>query len=128
MSARAPLLRAAGALGALGVGAGAFGAHGLEDTVSPERLAVWATATRYLMWHVLALFALALSPVELERSNRIASCFIAGAAIFAGSLYLLVLLDQPKFGMITPIGGATLIFAWLQVFRAGLELPSGEAN
>ena len=50
----------AGALsGALGVAAGAFGAHALRARVEPRMLEVFETAARYQMYHALALIAVA---------------------------------------------------------------------
>ena len=44
---------------ALGVGLGAFGAHGLRGRLSPDMLAVFETGVRYHMYHALALLATA---------------------------------------------------------------------
>ena len=50
-----------GALSALiGVGMGAFGAHGLKTIISPEMLAVYQTGVTYQMWHALGLIGIAL--------------------------------------------------------------------
>ena len=57
---RWPLL-AASLLGATGVMAGAFGAHGLASRVPLERLEVWQTAATYQLFHSIALLVLALS-------------------------------------------------------------------
>ena len=40
---------------AIGVGAGAFGAHGLKTVLSPEMLGVYETAVRYYMYLAFAL-------------------------------------------------------------------------
>ena len=50
----------AGLYGAVGVALGAFGAHGLRGRVTPERLAVWHTATEYHLLHAAVLLGLAL--------------------------------------------------------------------
>ena len=39
-------------------------------------------------------------------------CLTAGSSIFSGSLYVLVLLDQPAWGAVTPIGGVLLVVGW----------------
>ncbi len=45
-----------GAIAALiGVALGAFGAHGLEGRVSPERVETFRTGVAYQMYHALAL-------------------------------------------------------------------------
>jgi uncharacterized membrane protein YgdD (TMEM256/DUF423 family) len=101
-------------LGALAVVAGAFGAHGLEDSVSPRRLDVWATASRYHLIHaVVFLGAWALACRTGTRAAAMAAwSMLAGIFVFSGSLYLLVLLDLPWMGAITPLGGLMFIVGW----------------
>ncbi|MEQ1546093.1 DUF423 domain-containing protein [Methyloglobulus sp.] len=108
------------ALGALcafvGVGMGAFGAHALKASLSPESLAVYQTGVTYQMWHSLGLITIALVQQSIPDSKRIAIAgwlMFLGILLFSGSLYLLVLLDMPKLGMITPIGGVCFLIAWL---------------
>ena len=100
----------AGVLGALGVMLGAFGAHGLEDKVTPERIVVWETAARYHMLHVLALGLVAAHPSQPRWAGGL---FVAGILFFSGSLYMLVLLDKGWLGAITPIGGVCFIAGWI---------------
>lgn len=107
-------LRVAGALGALGVAAGAFGAHALSGRVPPERLATWDTAARYHLVHAVLLLVLALSPVPRPLPSNLLT---AGVTIFSGTLYALVLLDLPVLGAVTPIGGVLLIAGWLSLAR-----------
>lgn len=114
---RWPLL-AASLLGATGVMAGAFGAHGLASRVSPERLEVWQTAATYQLFHSIALLALALSILYAsnltKKSTALWVCrsWLVGVIIFSGSLYGLVLSGINWLGAITPIGGTLLIVGW----------------
>jgi uncharacterized membrane protein YgdD (TMEM256/DUF423 family) len=39
--------------------------------------------------------------------------FVAGIILFSGSLYALVLLNQPWLGMVTPLGGVCFMVGWL---------------
>jgi uncharacterized membrane protein YgdD (TMEM256/DUF423 family) len=99
-----------------GVGLGAFGAHALKASLSPESLAVYQTGVTYQMWHSLGLIAIALVQQSMPDSKRIAVAgwlMFLGILLFSGSLYLLVLLDMPQLGMITPIGGVCFLVAWL---------------
>jgi uncharacterized membrane protein YgdD (TMEM256/DUF423 family) len=114
---RWPLL-AASLLGATGVMAGAFGAHGLASRVSPERLEVWQTAATYQLFHSIALLALALSILYAsnltKKSTALWVCrsWLLGVIIFSGSLYGLALSGITWLGAITPIGGTLLIVGW----------------
>lgn len=106
----------AGILGFLAVGLGAFGAHGLEGSVTPERLDTWETGAAYHLAHAVALLALSAHPEPPVWTVR---CFVAGIVIFSGSLYLLVLLDLPVLGAVTPIGGVCFLAGWLSLLWTG---------
>ena len=53
-------------LAALAVGLGAFGAHGLRNSLSPEDLATFETGVRYHMYHALGLLAVAWALTRWE--------------------------------------------------------------
>ena len=105
--------RALGVVGALlmatGVALGAFGAHGLEGAVSPDRLETFETGTRYHLIHGVGVLAI----VALRRGRAAGWWIAAGSVVFSGSLYLLVLTDTPWLGAVAPIGGAAMIGGWL---------------
>ena len=48
-------LALAGLSGAIAVGTGAFGAHGLKARIPPDLLAIWHTGASYHLSHALAL-------------------------------------------------------------------------
>lgn len=106
----------AGTLAALtGVLLGAFGAHGLRSVVTPERLAVFQTGVQYQLIHALALVALGIWLRQLPATPLLHAAGLAllvGMVLFSGSLYALVVLDMPKLGLITPIGGTAFIVGW----------------
>jgi uncharacterized membrane protein YgdD (TMEM256/DUF423 family) len=110
--------------GALAVMLGAFGAHGLKARVSADDLAVFETGVRYHMYHALALLAVGwLAGRSTGSLVQIAGwLFVAGIAVFSGSLYALVLSGQRWLGAITPLGGLALIGGWsalaVAAFRA----------
>ncbi|MEC7751687.1 MAG: DUF423 domain-containing protein [Myxococcota bacterium] len=110
-----------GLMGSLAVGAGAFGAHGLEDKVSTDRLETWAVGTRYLMWHTLALLVVVFNMGDSNRWQLVLWFWTVGALIFACSLYVLVLLDLSWLGAITPSGGVLLICGWLALSWKGFR-------
>lgn len=119
--AEAPERHAArwGALGALSacvaVLAGAFGAHALRARLTPDLLAVFETATRYQMFHALALFAVGWSVARGRRPAVAAAgrLFLVGTVLFSGSLYALALTGVRGLGAVTPLGGLCLIAGWL---------------
>lgn len=101
--------------GFLGVGLGAFAAHGLRHRLPQDLLTVFETGVRYQVYHALALFAVAWAwsrwpVVHLAWSGWL---FIAGTTIFSGSLYLLAVTGQRWLGAVTPFGGLCLLAGWL---------------
>ncbi|MFT4605496.1 MAG: uncharacterized membrane protein YgdD (TMEM256/DUF423 family), partial [Rhodothermales bacterium] len=55
----ADFLTVGAVLALLGVGLGAFGAHGLGKVLDPADLVIFETAARYQMYHALGLIAVA---------------------------------------------------------------------
>ncbi|MDH4069877.1 MAG: DUF423 domain-containing protein [Ignavibacteria bacterium] len=102
---------------ALSVALGAFGAHALKATLSPDLLSVFETGCRYQMYHALAL--LALSAVSTRRIGSFnlfrtaAFLFIAGTVLFSGSLYLYAGTGLRSIVMVTPIGGILFLAGWV---------------
>lgn len=146
-----------GVSGALAVGLGAFGAHGLKARVSDVYyLDIWQTASQYHLAHALAI-GLAPLAVGLARRHRArtgrtilqslkadlfgaatakpsgggakkgpvgarltvlyrnwsARSFLFGTVFFSGSLYVLTLTENRKWGAVTPIGGVGFILGWI---------------
>ncbi len=114
----------AGAVAAMiGVGVGAFGAHGLRDRLSPADLEIFETGVRYHMYHALGLFAVAWAASRWPSGATTLAgwLLIVGIVVFSGSLYLLVLSGQRWLGAITPIGGVALIAGWAALAWAVLR-------
>jgi len=113
----------AGALVAgLAVAAGAFGAHGLRSLVTPERLATWTTGAHYALAHGLAtVLAGLLVALGVCRATLAGWLFVAGTALFSGSLAALVLLDLPALGAITPLGGVAFLAGWAVLATGALS-------
>src|ERR1035437_5447154 len=108
-----------GALSAfIGVGMGAFGAHGLKTVISPEMLTIYQTGVTYQMWHALGLIGIALIHQQAADSKLLhwaGWLMFAGILLFSGSLYGLALLNHTWLGMITPFGGICFLTAWLLI-------------
>lgn len=128
------LLLLAGILGALAVGVGAFGAHGLKSLLTPDRLAIYQTGVAYHFYHVLALLGcLALSPGKQQGVwlYRAGVLFVLGIFLFSGSLYLLACRDvldidhwSSILGPMTPIGGVFFMLGWLSMAVHALRTHS----
>lgn len=105
------LLVTSAVLGALAVGLGALGGHAMQNHLQADQLATWETATRYLMWHVLAALAIALT----ARDPLLGAGWIllAGAVLFSFSLYGWLLLAFRPLVFVTPLGGVVMIVGWL---------------
>lgn len=104
----------AGAIGALGVALGAFGAHALRERLAVGPLETWHTAVEYHLLHAVALLAVALYGSATGRPIGLpAGLFAAGIVLFSGSLYGLALGGPRLLGPVTPLGGLCLIAAWI---------------
>jgi uncharacterized membrane protein YgdD (TMEM256/DUF423 family) len=103
-------------LGALGVGIGAFGAHGLEKFLESNGNAdTFETATKYLFYHAIALILLGNMPPN-KWTKRSALAFQIGILVFSGSLFLICFTLIKTFGATAPIGGVALILGWIFMF------------
>ncbi|MCU0621999.1 MAG: DUF423 domain-containing protein [Gemmatimonadales bacterium] len=101
-------------LAGLAVAAGAFGAHALRARLEPRDLEIFETAARYQFYHGLALIATAWA---VERwpgppASTAGWLFLAGIALFSGSLYLMVLTGSRWLGAVTPFGGVCFMVGW----------------
>lgn len=124
---REPLLMLGALFAALGVGLGAFGAHGLKARLG-ESLPTWETAVFYQLIHALAIVAVAVlirSGAELPALRSIGWLFCAGIVLFSGSLYLLALGGPRWFGPITPLGGVAFMAGWLWLAVAAARSSAG---
>jgi len=138
-------------LGGLGVGMGAFGAHGFDryfvekyqdtDTktiaghhvpASWKYLQDYKTGVRYHMYHALALLAVGL--VSLRRPSRALDVagwlFLLGILLFSGSLYVLTIAGpnwmNVTWGLVAAVGGTLFICGWI-AFAIGC-CPCGGAK
>jgi len=129
-STRKLFLRAGTILAFTAVALGAFGAHALKTTLSPERLLSYETATRYQLMHAIVLILIsALIHQGKKRLLVYAGWAITGGVVlFSGSIYLLVLqellgLDWSFAGPLTPVGGVLLILGWGMMFVSSYQKP-----
>jgi uncharacterized membrane protein YgdD (TMEM256/DUF423 family) len=121
------LLLALGAISAgISVAAGAFGAHGLRARITPDLLVIWETGARYQLYHAFGLVAAAWAFSRGTAAHGPATwagwLFVAGTALFSGSLYALALTGVRGLGAITPIGGVAFLVGWVLLAMAALRV------
>lgn len=115
--------------GALAVGMGAFGAHGLENILEAnQQTDVYQTAAEYHFVHSLALLAVGLLALRVpSKSANVAGwSFLLGILLFSGSLYALGITNFTKLGAIAPFGGTAFIVGWIALALAGWKKPEHE--
>jgi uncharacterized membrane protein YgdD (TMEM256/DUF423 family) len=102
--------------GAIAVAAGAFGAHGASG-----QAAEWLrTGGQYQLIHAVAAL------IAVRMGARVSPwLFVAGGAIFAGTLYLMALGLPHWLGAVTPLGGAALIAGWICLAIGAARARSG---
>ncbi len=112
-------IRLAALSGLISVAAGAFAAHGIADPAAKELL---RTGSQYEAIHALATLAwVALAPSRGPGASWPPALFLAGSALFSGSLYALALGAPRWTGAVTPLGGLLLLAGWaVFAWRAGL--------
>jgi len=110
-------------LALVGVAAGAFASHGLEGRLSADALATFETGVRYQIYHALALLAVAWAARHWPDALWAGSgwLFVAGVALFSGSLYALALGAPRWLGAITPFGGTAFLAGWGLAAAAALR-------
>lgn len=112
-----------GALNALiSVCFGAFAAHKLKLSLPVDQLAIIHTAADYQLYHALGLILIGLlvSRSDTKCNKRAGWFMLIGIILFSGSLYILGLTGIKWLGMITPIGGVSLLISWFILMMAHL--------
>ncbi|MDG1495106.1 MAG: DUF423 domain-containing protein [Porticoccaceae bacterium] len=104
--------------GAIAVMLGAFAAHSMKDTLTPQMLDIYQTAVLYQFIHTLALLSAINLPLNERSLHWAARSFMLGIVLFCGSLYLIAISGISVLGVVTPIGGSAFIVGWLLLFTA----------
>lgn len=111
-NARTSLL-AGTALLFLAVVIGAFGAHGLKNFVTPEKLVTFETGVRYHFYHAFGLVLLGLYQLHSTAKLKVAHySFIVGIILFSFNCYFYAISEIKVFAMIVPVGGTLFILGW----------------
>ncbi len=96
--------------GFLAVAFGAFAAHGVADPQAKEWL---RTGSTYEFMHALACFGCAVAAgAGARRAGLAAAFFLAGTALFSGSLYAMALGAPRMVAVVTPVGGLLFLAGW----------------
>ena len=112
----------------LGVALGAFGAHGLEDLVSPRQLESFRTGVAYQQLHALALVMLGLvarATIPTPPLRWSARLMVAGTVFFCGSIYAMIAGAPRWLGAVAPLGGLSFMAAWLLLARHAFVAARG---
>jgi uncharacterized membrane protein YgdD (TMEM256/DUF423 family) len=109
-------LAIAAILAGLAVAAGAFASHALKERLSDRALEIFETASRYQMYHALALLLVAVLLAQMAMPSSLLNtagyAFLVGIVLFSGSLYALSLSGVKWLGAITPLGGVAFLIGW----------------
>lgn len=111
------------------VALGALGAHAIKPLITAEHLALYETATKYMMIQGLGILLLAALITRLHEkiTRTVFYMLVTGITIFSGTLILLAtrslwIGDSIKWlGAITPVGGILMITAWAIIAIKGFS-------
>jgi uncharacterized membrane protein YgdD (TMEM256/DUF423 family) len=115
-----------GIFGFLAVMLGAFGAHGLKDTLSPEMMEIFRTGVFYHLIHSIVIFVIGVT--GNRKFFKAALMFTIGIILFSFSLYLYSLTSTKTFAMITPFGGVSFLIGWLMVVISGVSISRNKSK
>ncbi|NMM44697.1 DUF423 domain-containing protein [Rhodospirillaceae bacterium KN72] len=116
------LILIAGIFGALGVALAALASHGLEATKTELEIEWVATASRFLMFHALALIG---TGYLTDRRGGLLPvlCGVTlalGTGLFCGSLLMLAFVGSGSIAMMAPVGGSLMILGWIGIALCGI--------
>jgi uncharacterized membrane protein YgdD (TMEM256/DUF423 family) len=95
---------------------GAYGTHGLRDTLTAAAWDSYETAIAYQFYHGLGLIGTTLIAERYPGSRLIALSgwlLLAGIIVFCGSIYATTLGAPAAVGSVAPLGGMAFMLGWL---------------
>lgn len=101
------------------IASGAFGAHYLEGKLDIKAFSWLETANQYLVIHAISIIiCLIIDALFSTNTRAVRLFFYLGILLFSLSLTLMSLGQLFKtnlnwLGMITPLGGLSMLFGWL---------------
>ena len=108
-------------LGFISVAFGAYAEHGLKTQISTQHFDFIMTAVRYNQLYAIIISCIGLT---LLTNKTIAKSlmlkltsflFIIGTLLFSFGIYISVVLNIPSIMKLAPIGGTTLMLAWIML-------------
>jgi len=103
-------------LAGFSVAIGAFAAHSATKFMTEQQLGWMEKAARYNMYHALAILVIAWALTQWPGQASLLSwagwLFVAGIALFSGSLYVMAF-SPLRLGLITPLGGVAFVLGWV---------------
>jgi uncharacterized membrane protein YgdD (TMEM256/DUF423 family) len=110
-----------GIFGAIGVAAGALGAHALQTRLPAEQLATYEVAVRYQLFHALALVIVGvlLATYPSAAGQVAAWAWLVGILLFSGCIYGWIFSGWRPLVHLVPIGGVSFIVGWIALTVAG---------
>lgn len=90
----------------------AFGSHKLKKHAN---FTAWKSATNMQMMNSLAILVSLSTCSSLIPATLIAT----GTAMFSGSIYVLLFKPKKYIGVLTPIGGVTIMCGWISMAYFG---------
>ena len=106
-------------LGFFSVLFGAYSEHGLRPNITDEEFRQIMTALRYNQFNSVVICLIGLgkffenSLLKTKFYKWSGFLFILGTLLFSFSIYFSIGLQIPKLLYLTPVGGITLMIAWL---------------
>lgn len=111
----------------LGIVCGAVGAHVVRPAQDAQSFHAFQSAVLYQLIAAFGIVSVVITTQLRLTSPKLslaALCLLlAGVVLFSGSIYARTLWQLPIPGMLTPLGGLCLIFAWF-VLAVAAALPS----
>lgn len=95
---------------------GALGAHVVHGHDSTLGYTIYETAVHYEFYHALGLMLIGVSAAQLKARAWLRAAgwlMFVGVILFSGSLYLLTFAGTRGIAIVTPLGGSSMILAWL---------------
>jgi uncharacterized membrane protein YgdD (TMEM256/DUF423 family) len=105
----------------------AYGFHGLADSLTDADRLSWRWAVQMQTYHSLALLVVTALNIQLGPSKLLVFSrwlFVFGMAVFCGSIYTTKMGAPASWGEVAPIGGGTIMLAWIITALAFVLTPA----